>query len=172
MGQGHFHWSRLLRATLSNLTLNISRTFRNGTSTAFLGSLQQRHTIFIVDVFFPMSNLNLTLFILKLLPFVLSLHALAKCFLLFYTLEGSPQSLLFSWTTSEQPQCSQHVFTGEVLQSSSHFCGLLPPNRFVVSCAGESTAVFKKKYFKHATLTVNKLCICTAVLIKYMIKIK
>lgn len=77
-----------------------------------------------------------------------------------------------SFLPSEQPQCSQHVFTGEVLQSSSHFCGLLPPNRFVVSCAGESTAGFKKKYFKHATLTVNKLCICTAVLIKYVIKIK
>lgn len=130
MGQGHFHWSRLLRATLSNLTLNISRTFRNGTSTAFLGSLQQRHTIFIVDVFFPMSNLNLTLFILKLLPFVLSLHALAKCFLLFYTLEGSPQSLLFSrlnnpsaLNMSSQERCSSRpvIFVASSLPTGLWF---------------------------------------------------
>ncbi|KAK4825361.1 hypothetical protein QYF61_026880 [Mycteria americana] len=104
---------RLLRAP----TLNVSR---NGASTTSLGNLFQCFITLTVRNFFLTSSLNLPSFSLKPLPLVLSEWVLLKI------LEGfnkvSPQPSLLQ---AEQPQLSQPVLVGEVLQPSDHFHG--PP---------------------------------------------
>jgi len=75
MDRDTFHQTRLLKAP-SNLVLNISR---QGAATASLGNLGQGLNTLRVKKFFRISNLNLPYFSLKLLLFVLSLHALVKC---------------------------------------------------------------------------------------------
>ncbi|KAK4812888.1 LOW QUALITY PROTEIN: hypothetical protein QYF61_024244 [Mycteria americana] len=84
----------------------------------------------IVKSFFLISNLNLLSFSLKPLPLALSLHALVKspspAFLPLQVLEGCYKvSLEPSLLQAEQPQLSQPVFIGEVLQPSDHLHG--PP---------------------------------------------
>jgi len=74
MGRDTFHQTRLLQAP-SNLALN---TAREGAATAPLGNLGQGLTTLRVKNFFLISNLNLPSFSFKLLPLVLSLHALVK----------------------------------------------------------------------------------------------
>ncbi|KAK4818403.1 hypothetical protein QYF61_012324 [Mycteria americana] len=107
---------RLLRAP-SNLTLNVSR---DGASTTSLGNLVQCFTTLIVKNFFLISSLNLPSCSLKPLPLVLSQQARLKI------LKGHNKvSLEPSFLQAEQPQLSQPVLIGEVLQPSDHFCG--PP---------------------------------------------
>ncbi|KAK4828307.1 LOW QUALITY PROTEIN: hypothetical protein QYF61_025319 [Mycteria americana] len=118
--------SMLLKAP-SNLASNISR---DGVPTTSLGNLFQCLTILILENFFLISNLNLPSFSLKPLTLVLSLHALVKspspAFLppagTGRLLEGLPEPSLLQ---AEQPQLSQPVFIGEVLQHPYHLCG--PP---------------------------------------------
>ncbi|KAK4825745.1 LOW QUALITY PROTEIN: hypothetical protein QYF61_002184 [Mycteria americana] len=85
-----------------------------------LGNLCQCLTTLIVKNFFLKSSLNLPSLSLKPLPLVLLQQAPLE------TLEGcykvSPQPSLLQ---AEQPQLSQPVLVGEVLQPSGHFCG--PP---------------------------------------------
>ncbi|KAK4814100.1 hypothetical protein QYF61_008195 [Mycteria americana] len=107
---------RLLRAP-SNLTSNVSR---DGASTTSLGNLFQCLTTLMVKNLFLKSSLNLPSLSLKPLLLVLSQQALPKI------LEGcskvSPQPSLLQ---AEQPQLSQPVLVGEVLQPLDHFHG--PP---------------------------------------------
>jgi len=127
MGRDTFHQTRLLKAP-ANPALN---TAREGAATASLGNLFQCFTTLTVKNFFFVSNLNLPSFSLKPLPLVLSLHALVKCpppalAGPLQVLEGSSEvSLKPSLPQPEQPQLSQPVLTGEVLQPSDHFGG--PP---------------------------------------------
>ncbi|KAK4810670.1 hypothetical protein QYF61_007470 [Mycteria americana] len=107
---------RLLRAP-SNLTLNVSR---DGASTTSLGNLFQCLTTLIVKNFFLKSSLNLPSLSLKPLLLVLSQQALLKILEGCYKVSPEPSLL-----QAEQPQLSQPVFVGEVLQPSDHFCG--PP---------------------------------------------
>ncbi|KAK4810857.1 hypothetical protein QYF61_008829 [Mycteria americana] len=104
-------------AQKSNLTLNVSR---DGASTTSLGNLFQCLTTLTVKDFFLKASLNLPSLSLKPLFLVLSQQALLKI------LEGcykvSPQPSLLQ---AEQPQLSQPVLVGEVLQPSDHFHG--PP---------------------------------------------
>ena len=74
MGRDPTHQTRVLQA-LSNLALS---TAREGAVTASLGNVGQGLTTLTVKNFFLLSNLNLPSFSLKLLPLVLSLHALFK----------------------------------------------------------------------------------------------
>jgi len=74
MGRAPLHQPRVLRA-LSNLALN---TAREGAATASLGNVGQGLTALTVMNFFLISHINLPSFSLKLVPFVLSLHALVK----------------------------------------------------------------------------------------------
>ena len=74
MGKDTFHQPRVLPAP-SNLALN---TAREGAATASLDNLFQGLTTLRVQNFFLISNLNLPSFSLKLLPLVLSIHALVK----------------------------------------------------------------------------------------------
>ncbi|KAK4808555.1 hypothetical protein QYF61_009858 [Mycteria americana] len=110
------HLIRLLRA-LSNLTWNVSR---DGASTTSLGNLFQCLTTLIVKNFFLKSSLNLPFLSLKPLLLVLSQQALLKLLEGFYKVSRQPSLL-----QAEQPQLSQPVLVGEVLQPSDHFCG--PP---------------------------------------------
>ncbi|KAK4816292.1 LOW QUALITY PROTEIN: hypothetical protein QYF61_014590 [Mycteria americana] len=110
---------RLLRAP-SNLALNVSR---DGASTTSLGNLFQCLTTFISES---------TLFQFKTIaPCPVTTGLAKKSVPIFpigplYVLEGcykvSPQPSLLQ---AEQPQLSQPVLTGEVLQPSDHFRG--PP---------------------------------------------
>ncbi|KAK4810863.1 hypothetical protein QYF61_008835 [Mycteria americana] len=104
-------------AQKSNLTLNVSR---DGASTTSLGNLFQCLTTLTVKDFFLKASLNLPSLSLKPLFLVLSQQALLKI------LEGcykvSPQPSLLQ---AEQPQLSQPVLVGEVLQPSDHLHG--PP---------------------------------------------
>ncbi|KAK4814468.1 hypothetical protein QYF61_018986 [Mycteria americana] len=111
-----FNKIRLLRAP-SNLTLNVSR---DGASTTSLGNLFQCLTTLMVKNFFLKSSLNLPSLSLKPLLLVLSQQALLK------TLEGCYKvSLQPSLLQAQQPQLSQPVLVGEVLQPSDNFHG--PP---------------------------------------------
>ncbi|KAK4827563.1 hypothetical protein QYF61_019187 [Mycteria americana] len=95
-------------------------TSRGGASTTSLDDLFQCLTTLIVKNLILISNLNLPTFSLKPLPLVLSPHALAP-FTCWKAARRSPRSLL----QAEQPQLSQPVFVGEVLQPSGHLHG--PP---------------------------------------------
>ncbi|KAK4833105.1 LOW QUALITY PROTEIN: hypothetical protein QYF61_027771 [Mycteria americana] len=107
----------LTRSAPSNLTSNVSR---DGASTTSLGNLFQCLTTLIVKNFFLKSSLNLPSLSLKPLLLVLSQQALLKI------LEGCYKvSLEPSLLQAEQPQLSQPVPRGEVLQPSDHFLG--PP---------------------------------------------
>ncbi|KAK4818676.1 hypothetical protein QYF61_017421 [Mycteria americana] len=109
---------RLLRAP-SNLTLNVSRDGASATSSP--GNLCQCLTTLIVNNFFLKSSLNLPSLSLKPLLLVLSQQALLK------SLSQSFLQAPFKYweAAAEQPQLSQPVFIGEVLQPSDHFHG--PP---------------------------------------------
>ncbi|KAK4812466.1 LOW QUALITY PROTEIN: hypothetical protein QYF61_026459 [Mycteria americana] len=111
-----FNQIRLLRAR-SNLTLNVAR---DGASTASLGNLGQCLTTLIVKNFFLKSSLNLPSLSLKPLLLVLSQQALLKILAGCYKVSPQPSLL-----QAEQPQLSQPVLVGEVLQPSHHFRG--PP---------------------------------------------
>jgi len=74
MGRDTFHYTRSFK-TPSNLVLNTSK---EGAFTTSLGNLLMCLTILIVKHLFLISNLNLPSFSLKLLSFVLSLHALVE----------------------------------------------------------------------------------------------
>jgi len=127
MSRDIFHQTRLPRAP-SNRALN---TARQGAATASLGSLGQCFTTFMVKNFFLISNLNLPSFSLEPFPLVLSLYTLRKAPLHpscrpLQALKGcykvTPESSLLQ---AEQPQFSQPVLIGKVLQPSDHLCG--PP---------------------------------------------
>ncbi|KAK4832092.1 hypothetical protein QYF61_020707 [Mycteria americana] len=115
---------RLLKAP-SNLALNTSR---DGAATTSLGNLFQGLTTLIVKNFFLISNLNLPSCSLKPLPLPCPCKKSLSRFLVgpFQVLEGcykvsSEPPLL----QAEQPQLSQPVFIGEVLQPSDPLHG--PP---------------------------------------------
>jgi len=74
MGRDPFHQTRVLQAP-SNLALN---TAREGAATASLGNLGQGLTTLKGKNFFVISKLNQPSFSLKLLPLVISLHALVR----------------------------------------------------------------------------------------------
>jgi len=99
MSRNTFHWTILIKVP-SNLALSTSR---EQASTTFLGNLFQCLATLKVKNFFLLPNQNLPPFSLKLLPFVLSLHAfvdwktaIRSLWSLFFSRLNNPNSLSLS----------------------------------------------------------------------------
>lgn len=111
MGRGISYYIRFLKA-LSNLTLNTSNGRASITS---LGNLLQWCTTLILQTFFLISNLNLSTFISKAWPLVLSLQTLIFHFCALVWFRGPVSAMLVScllYLVSPMPQETWAVHSG------------------------------------------------------------